>query len=308
VPPYSGRDFFKLRNIELRCKEDIVVKPQYTTTALLVDDSESTSPAVGRVPSAELMEFSSRRPSLRAPPSPSVQHSINGQPYPRPPKDVSLDALERIQTQVTQNTGALAAQSRDIRAGEDTWKQLEATIRREVADQMQRQKADMQRVGDDIGRLHMDLRGLQQAIEGLGREIAVIKAQQRAGVQPGRGAGAQDSAIELMAQQVEIVSQKVNEFDALKLRVEILKGKVHRLEDGDAAAPAPHTMQVSKVHGFQSPQQQMVHVHHSTPTYQQQPQPAFHTLRSSVVASSAPPGPELVANQGVGLETINGGM
>lgn len=121
----------------------------------LIRDAEVTSPH--RLTNGVLASFTSATPLLQEKPcgvnlSPLENNSsliditgpsearnhvttealqTNGHRYPRPSTDVAIDAIERLQTQISQNSGALAAHTRDIRRGEESFVLLEETIRRD---------------------------------------------------------------------------------------------------------------------------------------------------------------------------------
>jgi hypothetical protein len=165
---------------------------------------------------------------------------INGHAYPRPPGEVSLDAIERLQTQISQNSGALAAHTRDIRRGEESFQQLETTFRREFAVQVQRQSMDISRVDEAVARLHLEMQGMRQILESVNHELAMARAERQRGVAAplGQSTSAPDAALELMAQQVAAMSHKTTEVDNLRVTVEIMKKKIHHLEQGSASTPA----------------------------------------------------------------------
>jgi hypothetical protein len=176
--------------------------------------------------------------------SPSELQSLNGNTFPRSAGEVSLDAIERLQTQISQNSGALAAHTRDIRRGEESFQQLEATLRREFAARVQHQTIDIQRVDEAVARLHLEMQGMRQALENVSHELAINRAemQRGAGAPPGQPVGVPDAALELMAQQVAVMSHKTSELDNLRVTVEIMKKKIHYLEQGAKStkqAPAP---------------------------------------------------------------------
>lgn len=187
-------------------------------------------------------EFVSAASQMR---SPSEMHQVNGNAYPRAPGEVSLDAIERLQTQISQNSGALAAHTRDIRRGEESFQQLESKLRREFAAQVQRQSVEIGRVDDAVKRMHSEMQGMRQALEALSHELLLTRSEVQRGaatssVQP---ASVPDSALEMMAQQVAVMSHKTTELDNLRITVEIMKKKIHRLEQGAGSAPAPQPMQ-----------------------------------------------------------------
>jgi hypothetical protein len=177
----------------------------------------------------------------------SSEHHTNGASCPRSPAEVSLDAIERLQTQISQNSGALAAHTRDIRRGEESFQALEATLRREFAAQVHNQAADIQRVDDAVARLHLEMQGMRQALETVSHELAINRAevQRGAAAAPGQSARGSNSALELMAQQVAVMSHKTSELDNLRVTVEIMKEKIHYLEQGAKAAQATSALKAT---------------------------------------------------------------
>ncbi|KAL6703174.1 hypothetical protein ACN47E_010167 [Coniothyrium glycines] len=159
----------------------------------------------------------------------------NGHAYPKTPVDVRLDAIERLQTQISQNSGALAAHTRDIRRGEESFVQLEEVLRRDFQSQLNRQGNDLRRMDEAITTLHSDMQGIHQMLESITRELHCVRVD---GGQPHTSSLArtqtsniQDSALELMAQRIATTSQKTQEIETLKITVEILKNKIQRFED-----------------------------------------------------------------------------
>lgn len=176
------------------------------------------------------------------PPVPQHSHSpveprINSQSYPRPPQEVQLDAIERLQTQVSQNSSALIAQTRDLRSYEEKGE----TIRQDALSRFHHQANEIRRVDEAVGRLQHEMLGIRELLETLSREVhATREIQARGGVAtPGHPLSGQDTALELMAQQMAVMSHKANEVDTLKITIEIMKNKIQRLEDVAAGIPPP---------------------------------------------------------------------
>lgn len=199
------------------------------------------------------------------PPTPNARFAEQQSPvahaFPRPSTEVSLDAIERLQTQISQNSGALAAQTRDIRQGEESIRQLEAGLRREFAAQVQRQALDIQRIDEAVGRMQIDMHSMHQAMETIARDIAIVGAErQRAAVlPPAHTTFGQDSALEIMAQQLTLISHKANEIDTFKIAIEILKNKVKRLEDVSMAQAGPTPANSKPRHTLQEPSAPVLH-------------------------------------------------
>jgi hypothetical protein len=137
---------------------------------------------------------------------------------------VKLDAIERLQTQISQNSSTLAAHSQNIRQYEDAAQEREANLRREFQTSYIHQRGEIQRAGEAVERVQIEMQSIRELIE---TTIA------RAGL--GQSATAQDSAVELMAQQVAVISHRTNEIDTLKITIEIMKNKIQRLEEAAAA-------------------------------------------------------------------------
>lgn len=187
--------------------------------------------------------MASRLPSSapQSHPHSPVDQRLNGQSYPRPPHEVQLDAIERLQTQISQNSSALVAQSRDMRRYEETMQHDGDTLRHEFTTHFHQQNAEIRRVDDALGRLQHEMLGIRELLEGLGREVhATRELQARASVAGGPlPLSGQDTALELMAQQMAVMNHKTNEVETLKITIEIMKNKIQRLEEVAAAAPAP---------------------------------------------------------------------
>lgn len=175
--------------------------------------------------------------------SPYESRKSQHQPYPRSPPEVSLDAIQRLQTQISQNSGALAAHTRDIRRGEESHVYLGETLRREFSSQIAFQSGELQRVDGAVVRLSHEIQAMRQVLESLKHELNVSRAeghpQQHPGAPSAQQASGQDSAIELMAQQLLITTQKANEVDMLKITIEIMKNKIQRLEETDRKPSGP---------------------------------------------------------------------
>jgi hypothetical protein len=157
-----------------------------------------------------------------------VEHRSKDQNYPRSPHDVQLDAIERLQTQISQNSSALVAQSRDMRHYEETVQHSEDSLRREFQTQIHHQGTEIRRLDDAVGRLQHEMHGIRELLEVLRHEFHASGGVQ--GRAPAAGPTAQDSALELMAQQIAVISAKANDVETLKITIEIMKNKIQRLE------------------------------------------------------------------------------
>lgn len=145
---------------------------------------------------------------------------------------------------MSQNSSALVAQSRDMRHYEETLQHEGENLRREFTAHFHQQNAEVRRVDEAVGRLQHEMLGIRELLEGLTREVHVTRELQSRGAvaAPGHPVSGQDSALELMAQQMAVMTHKTNEVDTLKITIEIMKNKIQRLEDAAAAAlqaPAP---------------------------------------------------------------------
>ena len=209
------------------------------------------------------------------------------QPFLSPPA-VSLDAVQRLQTQISQNSGALAAHTRDIRRAEESCTLLEETLRREFNTLLTYQSGEIQRVDGAVARLHHEMLAMRQSIDNIRHELHMTKVEGRQSQQhpvapppqPSRG---NDSALELLAQQMALTAQKANEIDVLKITVEIMKKKIYRLEEGSHQLPAagliasstvpqtvPSTQSSTIPHA--APPAQSFTAPHAVPSAQQSPQ------------------------------------
>ncbi|EFQ89964.1 hypothetical protein CFE70_010546 [Pyrenophora teres f. teres 0-1] len=196
----------------------------------------------------------------QAPPSGALQvqslrktSHTNGHTYPRSPHEIGIEAIERLQTQISQNSGALSAHTRDIRRGEEFTQQLEATLRQEFQTQLFRQNADIQRLEESQQRLHHDVQGMRHTMEAVRHELQAMRVdkQSRAGAVLDRSFRGQEGAVELMAKQIAELSHKTSDIDHLKVHIEIMKGKIHRLEQ--AAAHAASRSPLQPYHALKAP-------------------------------------------------------
>ncbi|KAF1833046.1 hypothetical protein BDW02DRAFT_570455 [Decorospora gaudefroyi] len=260
--------------------------------------------------------------------SPHESIHLNGHTYPRSPREISLDAIERLQTQISQNSGALAAHTRDIRRGEESFVRLEETLRREFQTQIILQSAEIKRVEEVATRLHHEVNSLRHTIEAINRELYASRVDKNPRVSTAPGVqphNVQDSALELMAQQIATISQRTNEVDTLKLTIEIMKNKIYRLEEGAApvSSQSPsHTHQASRdtiVPSSQSTHTAAAASQHSTPampysSIAPQPSSNVQSHRPSLGTPSSTPMPdntqrtESAPSQSSGWATINAGV
>ncbi|CAN9250908.1 unnamed protein product [Alternaria alternata] len=248
----------------------------------------------------------------------------NGHQYPRLPQDVGIDAMARLQTQMSQNSGALAAHTRDIRIGQEAVGAMEETIR-EFQAKFIRQSADIQRIEMLATRLQSEMQGIRHTMESINHELQASRMQRQSAnsaVPPAAPSfAAQSSAMELLARQLNEVSHKTSDLDNLKLHVEIMKDKIYRLEERAAPEPsqAPPSMyqtpQVSVAQPSQ-PAPTAATSHQSTPTLTpsnraSQPISNAQSQQSSFGAPSttaATPGVQPTSSQASGWATVNAGV
>ncbi|KAH9862931.1 hypothetical protein J1614_010744 [Plenodomus biglobosus] len=113
---------------------------------------------------------------------------------------------------------------------------------------------------------------IRQGLESLTHELYANRGgahpQPHPGAPPAQQVSAQESALELMAQQIAVTSHKANEVDMLKITIEIMKNKIQQLEKGghQPAAAGP-VIQSPNSHGLASTQQStQFQLHHSFTT------------------------------------------
>ncbi|KAI2478033.1 hypothetical protein Ptr902_10716 [Pyrenophora tritici-repentis] len=229
----------------------------------------------------------SSRESATNPPSGAVQvqsprktSHTNGYTYPRSPREIGIEAIERLQTQISQNSGALSAHTRDIRRGEEFTQQLEATLRQEFQTQLFRQNADIQRLEESQQRLHHDVQGMRHTMEAIRHELQAIRVdkQSRAGTTLDRSFRGQEGAIEVMAKQIAELSHKTSDMDHLKVHIEIMKGKIHRLEQ--AAAHAASRPPLQPYHAIKAPVSQPLQLPHMAAPPHRAPPAAPHSEKA----------------------------
>jgi hypothetical protein len=215
--------------------------------------------------------------------------TVNSRPdaynYPRDPRDVYFDAIERLQTQTSQNTSALAAQARTQVEAASLVGQIENSLRRELQSQLQRQDQELRRMSDTVNQLVRELSECRQTMMGLAHEVHVARTEgvrrPSEAVQPGY----QDDALELMAQRIGEVSHRTTDLETLRDHVAILGGKVHRLETETAAA------RQSQPHPQYATQQQPTHppqIAHPAPPHPSQPSAYQTPARPTSIPQPAP--------------------
>lgn len=205
------------------------------------------------------------------PSSPNPAHKPNGQHYSSP-QEVQFDAISRLQTQIGHNTAKLQIQARDIkRQGGD------------LQSQLQFQHGEIKRVEDAVNRLQHEMRGVHEMLESIRIELRSRPMTAAPPPPPPPSlppSAAQDSALELLANNLATVSQKANEVDTLKITIEIMKHKIERLEGVGAAS--------SSSHPFPSPREPSAHSAHSTHTVS-----SYHGTPSTMPDIATPIRPDL---------------
>jgi uncharacterized coiled-coil protein SlyX len=205
-----------------------------------------------------------------APSTSTVNGLKNGHSYPRDPRDVHFDAIERLQTQTSQNTSALAAQARTQMESADIVRQIESSLRLEFQGQLQMQDQELRRMSDVVNQLSRDLQECHRNMMALVQEVRVTRAESARRPSEATQPGYQDEALELMARRLGEVSHRTTDLETMREHVAILSGRVQRLESESTGPwqqhPPPH--QAHPVH-------QPVH----------QPPPPAH------IPQSAPPHP-----------------
>lgn len=128
-----------------------------------------------------------------------------------------------------------------MRRYEETLKHEGDGHRREFTTHLHQQNAEIRRVDEAVGRLQHEMVAIRELLEGLGREVhATRELQARVSVNGGGlTLSGQDTALELMAQQMAVMNHKTNEVETLKITIEIMKNKIQRLEEAAAVVPAP---------------------------------------------------------------------
>ncbi|KAH6637895.1 hypothetical protein C7974DRAFT_390461 [Boeremia exigua] len=235
------------------------------------------SPQPAQLPSVHTIGSSIRNPQ----PEPAVNGHSDGHKYPRDPRDVRFDAIQRLQTQISQNTSVLAAQSRTQVESAEIVRQIESSLRSEFQGQLQRQDQELRRLGDTVNQLARELTECRQTMVGLGHEVHVARTEsaRRSSdvMQP-----IQDDALELMARRIGDISHRTTDLETLRDLVSILGGKVQRLESESAPTRQPHPQLTYPAHQPMQP----VQVAHAAPL--PPPQPPVHVFQTPARPTSNP--------------------
>ena len=209
-----------------------VVNPTSAPTAIL----PSVSPQLAQSRPESAFESPTKTSRSEA----TANGEKNGHNYPREPREVYFDAIERLQTQTSQNTSALAAQARTQMESAEIVRQIEGSLRHEFQTHLQRQDQDLRRMSDTVNQLARELHDCRQTIGSLVEEIRVTRAENARRpsevVQPGY----QDDALELMARRIGDISHRTTDLETLRDHVAIVNGRVSRLEAETITARQPH--------------------------------------------------------------------
>ncbi|KAI4631730.1 uncharacterized protein J4E87_002436 [Alternaria ethzedia] len=263
--------------------------------------------------------------SMSGPPEvPTMVPQTNGHHYPRSPEDVSIDAMARIQTQMSHNSGALAAHTRDIRLHQEKMDQTAEALRQEYQFKFLQQNEHIKKVEALAERLQSEMQGMHLAMQNINRELYTMRMERQSGASATPHAApsfaAQNAALEQMAQQMNVLSHKASDVDLLSTTIEIMKGKIYRLEE--RAGPEPSQ---APPYTYQAPQASMArppHSHQSTPTMTPsngapqpvtngQPQQSSFAAPSTTATPMNAPNPTSVGptgSQAGGWATINAGV
>lgn len=194
----------------------------------------------------------------------------NGHSYPRDPREVHLNAIERLQTQTSQNTSALAAQARTQMESADIVRQIESSLRHEFQGQLQRQDQELRRMSDVVNQLSRDMQECHQSMMALVQEVRVNRAESARRSSEAVQPSYQDDALELMARRIGDVSHRTTDLETMRDHVAILSGRVQRLESESTTTRQPH------------PPPHSAHVSH---------QPAHQPTHPAQITHPAPPQP-----------------
>lgn len=178
-----------------------------------------------------------------AQPEPLTNGHNDSYKYPRDARDVHFDAIERLQTQTSQNTSALAAQARTQVEAAEIVRQIESSLRSEFQGLLHRQDQELRRMSEAVNQLMRELTECRQTMTGLAHEVHVARTESAARSSEAEQPGYQDEALELMARRIGEVTHRTTDLETLRDHVSILGGKVLRLESESAAARQPHPQQ-----------------------------------------------------------------
>ncbi|KAF1932497.1 uncharacterized protein M421DRAFT_417216 [Didymella exigua CBS 183.55] len=240
----------------------------------------STTIPSPRSPQAAQLQ-SANTPGSAAPTSQStstVNGLKNGHSYPRDPHKVQLDAIERLQTQTSQNTSALAAQARTQMESADIVRQIESSLRHEFKGQLQRQDQELMRMTDVVNQLSRDLQECHQNMMALVQEVRANRAESARRPSEVAQPSYQDEALELMARRLGDVSHRTTDLETMREHVTILSGRVQRLESESPGTRQQHPSlhQAHPLHQSVHQSAHPVHVPHSAPSHPSQA-PQFQT-------------------------------
>ncbi|KAF2718818.1 hypothetical protein K431DRAFT_197973, partial [Polychaeton citri CBS 116435] len=118
--------------------------------------------------------------------------------------DVWSGAIARLQTQVSYNTGLAQSNRRDV----------------------ERLDASMAKMNEELHRVYLVLDDMRAEMRT--RPLAASTSQSAVGEQHSRF---DPGDVELLAEQIQSVTNKANEIEGLKMQVELVKRRLRRIED-----------------------------------------------------------------------------
>ncbi|GAB7363773.1 hypothetical protein MBLNU230_g4341t1 [Neophaeotheca triangularis] len=198
-------------------------------------------------------------PQLHSAPAPQHVHvdpHHHLQSYP-PPQDVWSGAISRLQTQVTYNTSMVDAHRRDV-----------------------------SRVEHAVGRLQQEMAHVLALLNDIRTELNVLPSRPRSGDAQRRRGGRGVSNV--IAEQLDSVSDKANEVDGLKMQLELMKRRMKHLEHQGSPSTASHPLEATgSARRESSGPGQAPTTHHRQQHSHLQHHQALPPMRTASVASSA---------------------
>ncbi|KZM18591.1 hypothetical protein ST47_g10286 [Ascochyta rabiei] len=248
-------------------------------------------------------------------PDPLVNGQRNGYSYPRDPREVHFDAIERLQIQTAQNTSALAAQARSQTDYAEMMRQMEGSLRHEFQSQLHRQDQELRRMDESVNRLLQELQDCRRTIVTLAQGVNATRAESARRPSEIAQIGYQDEALELMAQRIGEVSHRTTDLETLRDHMAIMGGRVQRLESESAAThihsrptlPAYQPSHPPHVANAAPPHANHVASIQAPPRPTSNPQPAPHHEKPAVAVSESSQRHEPAPNQN-GWTTVNAGV
>jgi hypothetical protein len=144
-----------------------------------------------------------------------------GRAYPSS-LEVKLQAIDRIQTQVHLDRGALESCSRELQLALSDIRAL---------------KLSYNSVVEEVQVINQFAADARAEILAMKQELMV----QRNSGPPQPGERMDDKALEMLSANLAVVSSKTNEVDNIKVAIELMKRRLARLEEQGAAPPHPST-------------------------------------------------------------------